>query len=190
MSKTWADARFGQLTFEEFYWSTRIAVPAFAVYSYRPEFALEILPDGECELEMHIREDYTENPPLPLPELCAVVERVLQNQSLLAPAVATALWKEFEGSGPRSGMWWHGNIPLLMEHSNPSLPPLDGPDAIYSLLRLVSVEGRPRGPGYRDPLVTLTFDAEFDEEHGIGVLTDGDSVVGIGYGGDPSPFAR
>ena len=44
-------------------------------------------------------------------------------------------------------------------------------------------------PGYPiDPLVELSFHAAFEEEHGVSVLTDGDSILGTGYYLDVVPY--
>ena len=44
-------------------------------------------------------------------------------------------------------------------------------------------------PGHdAGPLVELEFHALFDDEHGLSVLTDGRSVLGIGANGNVLPF--
>lgn len=42
--------------------------------------------------------------------------------------------------------------------------------------------------GYDEPIVELSFSAPFEDEHGVGVMTDGQSVLGIGYSCDVTPF--
>jgi hypothetical protein len=34
----------------------------------------------------------------------------------------------------------------------------------------------------------LSFRAAFEQEHGVGVLTDGQTVLGFGYSGEATPF--
>jgi hypothetical protein len=36
----------------------------------------------------------------------------------------------------------------------------------------------------------LSFHAAFEENHGVGVLTDGETIVGTGYGADVTPFGE
>ena len=42
--------------------------------------------------------------------------------------------------------------------------------------------------GYDKPIVELSFGAAFEEEHGVGILTDGAKIIGIGYSYDVTPF--
>jgi hypothetical protein len=44
--------------------------------------------------------------------------------------------------------------------------------------------------GYEKPVVELSFHAAFEEEHGVGVLTDGNTILGTGYSVDVRPFKR
>jgi hypothetical protein len=34
----------------------------------------------------------------------------------------------------------------------------------------------------------LDFSAAFEDEHGLGLLTNGSRILGIGFSDDPSPF--
>jgi hypothetical protein len=36
----------------------------------------------------------------------------------------------------------------------------------------------------------LAFEAPFEEEHGVGVLTDGVAILGTGYRYDVTPFKK
>jgi malic enzyme len=46
----------------------------------------------------------------------------------------------------------------------------------------------------RKAIVALSLHADFEEEHGVGVLTDGEAILGLGYSADvlpsPIPFVR
>ena len=42
--------------------------------------------------------------------------------------------------------------------------------------------------GYKKPVAELTFAALFEEEHGVGVLTDGKEILGTGYMGEAAAF--
>jgi hypothetical protein len=139
------------------------------------------LPSGECELHIET-EDETETPS---DTVLALVARVLSRQAVLAPAVVAALWDDFNGQGPKSGMWWHGALDEVIDEVDPDLPPLTNPEALYAWLRLTDITVR---SGFDHPLVELSFEAPFEEEHGVGVLTDGDTIRGTGYSGDVSPF--
>ena len=43
-------------------------------------------------------------------------------------------------------------------------------------------------PGCEGPVVELSFHAAFEVEHGVGVLTDGETILGLGYSADVTPF--
>jgi hypothetical protein len=55
-------------------------------------------------------------------------------------------------------------------------------------MRLSSICVRPRVEGYDKPIVELRFAAAFEEEHGVGVLTDGGKILGTGYSVDVTPY--
>jgi hypothetical protein len=57
-------------------------------------------------------------------------------------------------------------------------------------LRVMEVCVRPKVEGCDGPVAELTFAAVFEEEHGLGVLTDGEGVLGIGYVADVQPFGK
>ncbi|MFN9912578.1 MAG: hypothetical protein ACK53L_08340, partial [Pirellulaceae bacterium] len=38
------------------------------------------------------------------------------------------------------------------------------------------------------PLAMINFSSYFEDEHGLGVLTNGTSVLGLGYAGEASPY--
>jgi len=207
MAATWSHPRFGSFVFDDFWWSTRITAPAFACFTYDPWPDNPKQYDGTNELMLHVKADDSKNPPPPAPAVLDVVTRVIERQSLLVPAVLDALWRDFYGLPPHSGMWWHGDLAEITATMDPdfelpdspealqawdkhvsSRPLPDSPEVLYAWLRLASISGTESGPGYRRPMVQLKFDTAIDEEHGIGVLTDGISVLGIGYGDDASPF--
>lgn len=195
MATTWHHPELGEFTFDGYRWATSVDVPAFAVFRYAPRYGDGPAPGGKCELWIDVDEDDKDkddgaagDPAPPPAEVLALVSKVLAGQARLAPAVAAALWDDFNGRGPRSGMWWHGGLEEVMDDVDPALPPLTGPDALYAWLRLSGIEGRNSGPRDEQPVVALTFGVPFEEEHGVGVLTDGAAILGTGYSGDVRPF--
>jgi len=56
------------------------------------------------------------------------------------------------------------------------------------MLMNITVTKPRRGQG--KPLVELSFAAAFEEEHGVGILTDGKTIVGIGYTSNVTPFKK
>jgi hypothetical protein len=189
VATTWHHPELGEFTFDGYRWVTSADVPAFAVFSYAPRYGDGRPPGGKCELWIDIDDDDAAGEPAPpSAEMLALVSKVLAAQARLVPAVAAALWDDFNGRGPRSGMWWHGGLDEVADDVDPALPPLTGPDALCAWLRLSGIEGRNSGPRNEQPVVALSFEASFEEEHGVGILTDGVAILGTGYSGDVRPF--
>ena len=103
--------------------------------------------------------------------------------------MTAALWDEFNGRGPDSGMWWHGDTEQWVEGLDSSgLPLPTKADDLLGLMALSSIVVRRKVDGYDKPVVELSFAAAFEEEHGVGVLTDGKKVLGTGYSTDVTPY--
>jgi hypothetical protein len=125
---------------------------------------------------------------LPVVELA---ETVFANQSALVTAIVRALWDDFNGRGPASRMWWHGKLDdVAKSFAYAKLPRPNGPDDLLAGLRVNAILVRRGFPAYEheQPLVEIDFHAVFEEEHGVGVLTDGTSVLGTGYSLEVTPF--
>jgi hypothetical protein len=58
------------------------------------------------------------------------------------------------------------------------------------VLRCGSINVRKKVFGYPKPVVELSFTAAFDDEHGMGALTDGTKILGLGYICDVTPFKK
>jgi hypothetical protein len=183
MSATWNHPDFGEFTFDGHAWTTSVEMPAFRRFSYVSPYGEQGPPSGRCELNIGANDESD----VPSAEMLTLVSKVLENQERLAPAIASALWADFNGRGPCSGMWWHGSLEQVTEDVDPDLPPLTGPDALFAWLRLSVVRVRKRGTGEK-LMVELAFEAPFEEEHGVGVLTDGVAILGTGYSYDVTPF--
>ena len=68
------------------------------------------------------------------------------------------------------------------------MPLLTGPDALRHWMRLSRVWVRKKVERWNGPLVELSFHAAFEPEHGVGILTDGEAILGTGYDYDVTPF--
>jgi hypothetical protein len=166
--------------FDDGGWTATVAAPAFDAFVYDSGMGPDRRPTGRYTLAFEA-ENETD---LPSAEAIAVAAAVLTNAAALVPVVTRGLWDDFTGVGPYSGMWWHGDLESVAEE----MPPLEAPDDLRLVLRITGVHVRK--PNYvRDrEMVELRFDAAFEQEHGIGVLTDGQRVLGNGYAYDVSPF--
>jgi hypothetical protein len=178
----WSDAELGTFHFDDTGWLIRLPLPAFDAFNYGAkkkskkkeprQYPLTITANSEEEL--------------PKPGAIAMVRKLIANQATLATAAAEALWADFAGTGPDSGMYWHGDLDQVAEGLESGKPP-GGVKDLYKLMKLgaVRVEKTGRSKAYT---ADLNFPARFEEEHGVGILTDGDAVIGIGYSDDVSPF--
>ena len=180
----WSDPELGTFHFEDngyLGWTIKLPLPAFDAFNEgkkkskkgkQQQYPLTIVVDSEDEL--------------PDPAALALAKKFIANQAQLAGKAAEALWADFTGTGPESGMYWHGELDAVAEGMESGEPPR-GVDDLHQTMKLVGVRIREAGaPGTR--AAELIFDAGFEEDHGVGILTDGSSVTGIGYGGEAEPF--
>jgi hypothetical protein len=120
-----------------------------------------------------------------------MAERVLDNAPRLAMAVADALWEDFHGRGPGSDTWWHGQAAAIDRRLvDEGLPSLGEPADLFAVVRAYRIavdRTNPFAPP-TPPAAEITFWAAFEEEHGLGVLTDGLQVLGLGVAGEVERF--
>ena len=107
--------------------------------------------------------------------------------------IIDALWADVEGAGPDSGMWWHDNLEQVCELSDldagdPNNGSINCEADLYQLLGAPSIFVQETGYGYPHPCAVICLEAPFEIEHGIGLLTDGEKILGTGYSMDVSPF--
>jgi hypothetical protein len=119
----------------------------------------------------------------------------VKNHVALVDRLKTAVWKDLHGGGEDSGMWWHGDLHTIREfmamNSRTKRPPRFAErDDLHSLLGNPSIEIAESIYLYEKPIATIRFDAMFDGEHGLGVLTDGNRVLGTGYQMDAMPLFK
>lgn len=165
----------GEFIYNGYYWSQQIPLPALAALDKGKRSAKSyevIVDDGESR---------------PPEALLTLAVKVLGNLDALVPDAIEALWADLNGDpAHRSGMWWHDGLEEAFEgHKNP-------PKNVEELSKWLyggGVRIEPFGYGYKKPVAIITFESEIDPEHGIGIMTDGEKIIGTGYSMDPSPFA-
>lgn len=178
---TWQHPELGQFKYDGGGWAKTISVPAFK--GFKGQRA------GKCDLAFNA-DDETD---VPSPAMISVAAAVLDYQGELARKVIDGLWDDFNGRGPDSGMYWHGDLDAVAEGLDWGDEDPEPPTSAKDLLRLMSPNGitvRKGVHGYDKPVVELSFSAAFEEEHGVGILTDGRTIIGIGYSSDVQPFKR
>jgi hypothetical protein len=66
--------------------------------------------------------------------------------------------------------------------------PPTAPDDLLAVMQVSAITVHKGVNGDDKPIVELSFRAAFEQEHGVGVLTDGQTVLGFGYSGEATPF--
>ncbi|MBC8140804.1 MAG: hypothetical protein H7Y38_05120 [Armatimonadetes bacterium] len=178
--ETWNHPQWGMFVWDEYAWLSDVVAPGFDIFTYDTRNGNALLQGSVYEVGF----ESDEGEP-PSPEVVAVVEKVVARSSAIADAVVTALWNDFAGDPPKSGMWWHGDLESVSEGIE---PPPTAPGDLPALLRLNRIIARDRDYGTGTPVVELSFHAAFEEEHGVGILTDGEIILGTGYCYDVSPY--
>jgi hypothetical protein len=130
-----------------------------------------------------------------------VVPTIFRNEPRLMPTVLEAIWSDLNDRGPDSGMWWHGDLPYAYRGGNFGSDVYDSltrfelpvPACPFDLMKILEPKDllirRDLSPP--EPWVaSLNFHAGFDVEHGLGVLTNGVEILGIGYSADATRFKR
>lgn len=164
-------------------WVGKCSLPAFKVFNFKCE-ASTPEPVATYELMFDCPKGGE-----PSGSAVEIALRVIANQSNLPSLITSTLWEEFNGRGPKSEMWWYGDIDTVAKvfgYDNRSTPA--GPDALLPVMRLTGLTVRESLYEYKKPIAELTFSALFEEEHGIGILTDGNKILGTGYACDVLPY--
>lgn len=180
MPATWKHPDLGEFKYKV-EWTRPVSMPGFASFTYDKDDTA----GGTVPLNFDA-DDEDDTPP---DAAAAVAMQLLANQIDLAAKVVNALWDDFNGRGPQSGMWWRNRLDEVTEAAEDL--GLLGPTKPADLAPLLGLQGiciHRETDGYDQPVAELQFAAAFEEEHGVGVLTDGINVLGIGYISDVRPF--
>jgi hypothetical protein len=182
MAPQWLHPNLGTFEFNDLSWAKTIEVPAFKEFSYDTGYSNAPRSNGMHELAFESDDERDH----PSEAAISLASAVLENQKELVATVAGALWDDFNGLGPTSGMWWHGDLEAVFEYLDEDPP--DTAEGILPLLQVCRIWVRKNEHRHDGPIVELSFHAAFEEEHGVGILTDGKVVLGIGYMIDVTPF--
>jgi hypothetical protein len=196
MSRTWNHPRLGTFEHDDIWWRREIAVPSLQSFTYIDAAvrAYRSKPDPfELVLQCESEDEQ------PGEQMASLAATVLHNEGQLVPKVLEALWSDLNGRGPDSGMWWRGDLPNAYRGGNWAsavhdsltgyeLPVPTGPEDLKKVLEPKDLTIR-RHPSLPEQWIAeFNFHAGFDVEHGVGVLTDGKRILGIGYASDASLF--
>lgn len=174
----WSHPNWGEFSFQEHYgWARTIELQAFSKFR-----------DGETKIEIAIDADSEDE--IPTTDLVSVAEKTVANHKSLIESGVDLLWNDFHGNGPDSGMWWRGDVDHIYEILDGRFGDdvLGQPQGLYYILEKASLRIQGSGYGYDKPCSIIGFESPIDIEHGIGILTDGVHVIGLGYRSDPDAY--
>lgn len=180
MGNTWTHSEWGTFEYDGVDWVRPVDVPGFGAFAGKGKSK-----KGKFDLSFYAEHEEDR----PSSAAVAAAAKVLANSEALVGKVANALWDDFNGRGPESGMWWHGSLDEVAEvlADEGQSAPARAED-LLPLMRLHAIRVHKEVDGYDKPIVELCFHAPFEEEHGVGVLTDGVRIVGTGYTSSVTPF--
>jgi len=119
----------------------------------------------------------------------ALLEPLVANASKLPDLIVDALWSELSGGETENGHWWAR--PGGLETANESLDePITKREDLWRVLRPSSLFVRTDAQGDRQLIAGVAFGCDFEQEHGLDVLTDGTRILGTGYAWDAKKYAR
>jgi hypothetical protein len=183
---SWKHEELGVFSFDQIGWCRTFDFPAFEVFKYGgPRKPNEDSGTSKVDLTF---EGEDEND-FPSEEEIGVARRVIANHERLLAEGVQFLFNDLLEIGPDSGMWWRGSIGQVREIvANYCSNLLENTDDLVRLLGQPAIFIQEFGYGYDHPCAIISFESVFEQEHGIGLLTDGERILGIGYSVDASAF--
>ncbi len=180
-ARIWEHPHGGSFTYANGAWTGKVSAPGFDTFAYDSGYRDADLGMGEYELSFEANDEAD----IPSDAAVAVAAEVVGNPSQLVSLIARTLWNDFNGQGPDSGMWWHGDLEMVCEGLEPAP---EGPDDLPGLMRLNRIMILQKIEEYQKPVARFDFAVAFDPEHGVSILTDGRTVLGAGNEIDVSPY--
>jgi hypothetical protein len=167
--KTWKEKELGTFVEDELGWVKPFALPAFKVFKYSSKGRS----GGRSKIPLRFMDCEQREP---TQGEVSLAKKVLKNLPALIAKLKKSLFDDMQGRGPDSGMWWHGDREALAEilaWDRKKPLPFNKPDDLDALLGEPEIWIRISVCGFEKPCAILCFEALFEEEHGVGVLTDG-----------------
>jgi hypothetical protein len=174
MSRAWRHPELGAFKLEDDWWKGTCRLPAFKAFTWESSLAKSA---GKYDLQFEVKKGRE-----PSAAAVKLALRVIANEAKLPGLVTSALWDEFNGLGPKSEMWWYGELEGVAENFGYDKRP--APASPKDLLPAMNFNGvliRESLYSHKKPIAELTFSAVFEEEHGVGILTNGATILGAGY---------
>src|SRR4051794_27383272 len=104
MARKWKHRTLGEFVVGDSVWERKMKVPAFAAFSYAMRYSNARRSTGEIRLLLTtwLGGDHLDEP---TPGMISVAEKIVGDPSEMVRKVVAALWEDFNGRGPDSGMW-------------------------------------------------------------------------------------
>ena len=196
--RKWHDPKLGEFTFSDggesafsgIGWEKEIKLDAFSVFSYDSQDPSRISNNQSVLLTIEV-DDEDE---LPTEEVINVVYRTLENHEKLLSRGIDDLFNDMLGKEPDTWMWWNDGLDDIREHQLKSEVTPEKPYVLNKSKDLYKIMGNPGitfqkySDKYDKPCSTIGFEAVFDKGNGIGFLTNGINLLGLGYRIDPPPY--
>jgi hypothetical protein len=191
-NKTWKHPQLGTFTmrarFGRHLWENVLDLPAFAIFKFSRNGRFRGVKKLRCEIVGR------ESESTPLKSTIHLCERIAKNQDKLVRNIRDSLFQDINGEGKDSGMWWrHDPIEFavlccefLREKTRFSR--VYHPEQIEMLIGGPTITIDQYSSDSKAPLAMINVSTYFKDEHGLGVLTNGNSVLGLGYAGEASPY--
>ena len=182
MPNAWTHPKLGEFAADSSGWSTTAKVPAFKRFSYDTGYSNTRRSRGSVHVALRY---FMLNDPVPNaapPEMVTLLDKLLADPPALVDRVIAALWHDFNGRGPDSGMWWHGDTKTINKSfKSQGLPLPKKPEDLLPALQLTGVTVFKEWWDHPAPIGYLDFHAAFEREHGVSILTNADEILGTGY---------
>jgi len=181
----WEHPALGKFCYEEYLgWKQRIHLEAFDIFQYDSH----LWPDRKADLILKAWEVEE----IPTDAMVTMAASCVTNISTLLAEGIDYLYNDFHGTGPDSGMWWCGakdqvDDILEAEYSRNMLSKKEG---LFELLGKPFILVQEFGMSYPHHCAIIGFESPIETSHGIGFLTNGENIIGIGYNTDTSPFGK
>ena len=178
----WRHSRFGEFKASSGGWSRKINVPEFAAFSFDTGYSNAPRSTGDIQLGIDYFKAFAEVPATPPREMVALLDALMADPRALVDRVVGALWEEFNGRGPESGVWWRGDMEAVnKQFKNAGLPAPKGPRGLLPALQLTMLSIFNEWWDYPSPIGYLDFRAAFEREHGLSMLCDTERILGMGF---------
>lgn len=196
MKEAWHHPRLGEFVSTGYgFWDGHVKFPSLRAFTFSNSGTRSELQNHLLEVVFECESDDGQ----PDEEMAQLAEAIIQNGTRLIDQALQAFWEDLNDRGPDTGMYWHGDLsfPSLGENnssivaeliSEQGLPVPARWEDLRNVMSLKSLRIRRDLAPPKRWVGVFCFEAAFDIEHGVGILTDGSNIIGIGYAGDADRF--